>query len=483
MKKSIKKNYLFNLLYQILLLLTPMITAPYVSRVLGPDGIGQVSYTESIATYFVLFATMGITTYGQREISYVQDDRSMRSVIFWNTKVLEFIISVLVLLFYFIFIFCGNGFNDYLLFIFSLNILSVFVDVTWLFQGMEEFGKIVSRNVVFKVLSVIYIFLVVKDENDICFYAFGLCFFTFISNASLWVSVPKVIDLVSINHINPFKDFRAVVSLFIPTIAISVYTVLDKTMIGIITKNALENGYYEQALKISKMILTVVTALSSVTIPRVGFYFKKNDFNKLESLMYRAYRFVWFLCIPLSFGLIMISSNFVPWFYGDEYYEVINLLRVLAFLILAIGINNVTGMQYLVPTKRQGLFTVTVLIGAIVNFVLNCILIPRFHALGAAIASVVAESVIAIVQLIFVKDEINPIKILSASIKYFISGFLMAVVLYFIGINLLPSLTNTLILTLIGAFVYFLLLFILKDVFFLSNIGSVKKVVDGIIFK
>ena len=208
---------------------------------------------------------------------------------------------------------------------------------------------------------------------------------------------------------------KTVISLFVPTIAVQVYTVLDKTMIGMITQNDFENGYYEQAVKISKMVMTVVTALGTVMIPRIGFYFEKGDVKEVKRLMYRGYRFVWFLGIPLCLGLIMVSPKFVPWFFGEGYNKVSVLLGILSFLILAIGINNVTGMQYLIPTKRQNIFTLTVLIGAMINFAMNYILIERFAAIGAAIASVTAETVIAIVQLMIVRKEINPLEVLRGS--------------------------------------------------------------------
>ncbi|OUP22369.1 polysaccharide biosynthesis protein [Lachnoclostridium sp. An196] len=476
-KKSIKKNYIYNLSYQVLILFTPLITTPYISRVLGADGIGEVSFTESVASYFVLFATLGITTYGQREISYVQENRKKRSVVFWNTKVLEFITSTIAIILYVIFSFHQKNVN--LSLIFTLNILAVFVDVTWLFQGLEEFGKIVLRNIIVKILNIAYLFLVIRSSNDVNLYAFGLCFFTFVSNVSLWVYLPKYVDRISVKQLNPFKEIPVVISLFIPTIAISIYTVLDKTMIGIITKDTYENGYYEQALKISRMVLTTVTALGTVMIPRIGYHFERKDINEVERLMYRGYRFVWCIGTPLCLGLVMISSNFVPWFFGTGYERVSDLLKVLSFLILAIGINNVTGMQYLIPTKRQNLFTLTVAIGAVVNFILNCVLIRIFQSIGAAVASVVAETVIAIVQLVFVRHELKPMMVLKEGIHYYCAGAAMAILLYIIERFLTSSFLNTVIMIVVGAFIYFGILIIMKDEFLISNLKAVlSKVIN-----
>ena len=474
-EKSLKRNYLYNLSYQILLLFTPLITTPYISRVLGADGIGRVSYTESIATYFVLFATMGITTYGQREISYVQDNRHKRSIVFWNTKILEFTTSIVALIAYLIL--SANQEDQSIFIIFSINILAVFFDVTWLFQGLEEFGKIVLRNIFFKALNIIYIFLYVKNATDVVGYAFGLCFFTLISNISLWLYLPKYVDRVSLIRLNPFKDFPIVVSLFIPTIAISIYTVLDKTMIGIITKSSLENGYYEQALKISRMVLTLVTSLGTVMIPRIGFNFENGKTDEVKRLMYNSYRFVWFLGTPLCLGLFMVSSNFVPWFYGDGYDKVTNLLRILALLILAIGINNVTGIQFLIPTKRQNIFTLTVIIGACVNFIMNYILIKSYQSIGAAIASVTAETVIAVIQLVMIRDQINPVRVLKEGINYFIAGLFMSIGLFFLDKRFVPSILHTIILIVLGVIIYFSILIILRDEFLFSNVKNVRKTI------
>lgn len=480
--KSIKKNYIYNVSYQILVLLTPLITTPYLSRTLEADGVGTVSYAESIVSYFVLFATFGMTTYGQREVSYVQDSREKRTVVFWETKILEVITSCISLLIYLPMAIRQPNSTMYL--VLALNIVAVIANVTWFFQGMEEFGKIVLRNVIFKFINIVYIFVFVKTKEDIVIYAFGLACFLFLSNASLWFYLPKYIGKIDFNAIHPFKNIKVVISLFVPTIAVQVYTVLDKTMIGLITKNAFENGYYEQAIKISKMTLTIVTSLGTVMVPRIGSHYAKGETEIVSTLMYRAYQFVWFMGIPLCFGLLGIASNFVPWFYGDGFDKVVPLLSILGFLILAIGINNVTGIQYFIPTGRQNLFTLTVMIGAVVNFVLNLFLIHFYQSIGAAIASVVAETVIAIVQIYIVRNELSPKKIVFSSWHYFVSGTVMLVVLRIFSRFLMPSTFNTFIMIAFGALIYLGVLFIMRDSFVIRNynviIAKGKKIIKGI---
>lgn len=470
-KKSIKRNYIYNLTYQLLLIITPLITTPYISRVLGADGIGTYSYHESIVSYFVLFANIGMTIYGQREISYCQDNKEKRSAIFWDIKCLSLLTcSISILLYSMLGFMNGQG---SLFFVFMIYIISAFFDISWLFQGMEEFGKIIFRNIIFKFINIIFIFSFIKKPNDLLLYIFSMCIFTFLSNISLWLYLPKYINSINLKELNPFKNIKVILLLFLPTIAVQIYTVLDKTMIGIITQDAFQNGYYEQAMKISKIVLALVTSLGTVMIPRIGFHYSKGEYDIVRSYMYRGYKFVWFLGIPICFGLIGISSNFVPWFFGEGFDGVVPLLIILSFLVLSIGINNVTGMQYLIPTGRENIFTITVVIGAITNFVINLILIPRFQALGAAIASVVAETTIAIVQIYIVRKELKPLIILKSMTKYIIAGILMLILLVIEDMYLSPSIINTFFLVCSGSVLYFGILFGLKDEFLISNMNNI----------
>lgn len=470
-KQNIKKNYIYNLSYQILLLITPLITTPYLARILGADGVGTVSYAGSIVSYFTLFASLGTSIFGQREISYVQENWEKRSHVFWETKVFQIITGLIVLLFYISFALYQQNYIIYL--ILTFNLLAVLVDVTWFFQGMEEFGKIVFRNFIFKIINIVYIFTFVKTRGDLNVFIFGSSFFLFLSNASLWAYLPRYIEKPLWSELKPAKNLKIVITLFIPTIAIQVYTVLDKTMIGLITQSAFENGYYEQAVKISKMVLTVVTALGTVMIPRIGYHWGRGETKTVISLIYRGYRFVWFLGTFLCFSLIGTASNFVPWFFGVGYDKVITLLGILSFLILAIGINNVTGMQYLIPTNRQNLFTFTVLIGAVVNFTLNLILIHIFQSVGAAIASVVAETVIALVQLWLVRKEFSVKTVFLSGLNYFIAGGVMLGMLKYTSLKLTPSIINTFLLFLCGAVSYCVVLMFLRDSFFMDNVRIV----------
>lgn len=476
MSKSIKKNYICNVLYDILTLLTPFVTAPYLSRVLEADGIGTASFIGSIVSYFSLVASMGVGTYGQREISYVQGDIQKRSEVFWNTKVLGCCISGTTMIVYFVFALLQKK-DSTLYLIYTLSFLSIFLDIGWFYQGMEEFVKPVARNAIFKLINIGFIFLFIRNKGDLPLYILGSGIFGVLSSLSLWAYMPKYIKKVSILKLKPFKNFRIVWGLFVPSIAVQIYTVLDKTMIGLITNNSYENGYYEQAIKISKMALSVVTALGVVMVPRIGNLFANKNEELLKRYMYRGYRFVWFLGLPMCLGLIMMAGNFVPWFFGAGYEKVIPLLRILSLLIMAIGINNVTGFQYLIPTKRENIFTITVVAGACVNFTLNMVLIYFWDSVGAALASVFAETTIAVMQLVIVRKEISPLKVLQEGSHYFFAGTVMVLVLIPITSVLASSILSTVIIIICGAFTYFITLFIMQDDFFLTNARMVLHMV------
>lgn len=475
MAKSISKNYLYNLSYQILTLLTPLITTPYLSRVLGPDGIGQYSFTFSIVTYFILLANLGVANYAQREIAYERGNKQAQSRTFFEVMLLRTILVLISLIAYY-FIVSSWNVSHTIYWIQALNILAVLFDISWYFQGLEEFGKIVFRNFITRILSILMVFLLIKDSGDLNFYVALTGGMNILSGILIWAYLPQYLVHVKLSELNPFRNFIVILQMFLPTIAIQVYTVLDKTMIGLSTTDALENGYYEQAEKIVKISLTVITSLGTVTLPRIAADFASGNKEAIKKRLMKSYRFATFLALPMIMGLIATIDFIVPWFFGPGYEKVGILVKIFSGLLLAIGINNVTGVQYLVPTNRQNLFTLTVIIGAAVNFCLNLFLIPYFYSVGAAIASVMAESVIAIIQLWLVRKEFSSLQILKNSIHYLIgSGVMYACLILAISIfDPETVIVDSFVLIAFGGFIYFLTLLVLKDTFVIDILLKIK---------
>ncbi|MCR5416170.1 MAG: oligosaccharide flippase family protein [Pseudobutyrivibrio sp.] len=482
-EKNVKKNYIYNVAYQILVIITPLLTAPYVARVLGAGGIGVFSYVTAISAFFIIFATLGTSTYGQREISYVQNDAYGRSVAFWNTVAFRSTTTAIFLIIYGIFIAVVHPKWLIIYIIQFIEIINVACDTSWFFQGMEEFGKIVGRNAIFRIINLIMVFTLIKDSDDLALYAAATALITMAGHVSLWAYLPKYLVKVPRTALNPFKDTRTIIGLFLPTIAVQIYQYLDKIMIQAISSDELENGYYEQAMRITRMVLVLVTSMSTVMIPRIGHYYKEGNKAAIKNAMYKAYNFAWFLGCPLMFGLFGIAKNFIPWFYGPGYEKDIILLQIASGLSLAIAINNVTGIQYLVPTKREKLYTKTVVVGAVINFCFNLVLIPHFLSYGAAAASVIAEACIAILQLIYVRDELDIRRILGFSFKYLVSGAMMLLLLLVEGQYWPTNFVSTFIMIITGAAFYFGLLVLFKDQFFIENATSVISKIKGKIFR
>lgn len=471
--KSIKKNYIYSMVSQVLLLGSPFITIPYTSRVLNPETVGTASFVRSIANYFVLFATLGITRYACREVSYLQNDRSRRSQVFWNVKALTCITVSLNIAVFLVLAYIYARANFHLYVIASIEVITILFDVTWVYAGMESFGITVLKSMAVRVAQIIFLLTFIKSNADLPYYVGGSISMAMLGNVALWFLLPKYISRPKLKDIKPFNDFKVILQLFVPNIAIEIYTVLDKTMIGVFTGEPAENGYYEFCMKTVRMTITIVTAIAGVISPRIGFLFASKDMEQIYKYMYKSYSFMWMLGVPICIGLIGISDNFVPWFFGAGYFRVAGLIKAASLLMLATSFGNLTGAQYLIPTKRHNQFTKSVMIGAGVNFCLNLVLIPLFKAYGAVIASVIAEMSIAASQLYMIRHELKIRKIFALGKNNYIAGIIMLVFLVVIGKKLAPSVIHTFMMIFSGALVYFSVLLILRDEFFMENAKAV----------
>ncbi len=463
-KKSISRNYFYNMLYEILALILPIITTPYLARTLGAESIGIYSYTLSIATYFILFGTLGIALYGQREIAYVQDNKKKRSLIFWEVFLLKVCTMLISTMIYFV-SFCLNGQYRIYFTILLIELLTQTLDIIWFFRGIEEFKKTAIRNLIVKILFVICIFIFVKNSGDLVKYIFIVTLANLFGNVTLWLYLPKFINKIKIKELNLKKHLKPVIMLFIPQIAVQIYNILDKTMIGYIVDNKSEVGFYEQTTKITSILTTFVTSLGLVMVPRMASTFAKGDKEQLKKYMYNSFRFVFFLALPVVAGVIIVSDRFVPVFFGEGYDSIKTLIKILSPIILFIGMTNILGTQYLLPVKKQKEYTISVIIGAIINFSLNLIFIPKMLSVGASITTIIAEVSVLIVQAFFIRKEFKFFEIMKLSLKNLIATLIMIIGIIwinFIDINIYIALAVQISL---GIFIYGITLLVLKDEF------------------
>lgn len=472
-KKSVKKNYIYNLMYQILVMIIPLITTPYLSRVLGAENIGIYSYTLSITMYFILFGSLGIAMYGQREIAYVQDDKEKRSKAFYEIFIVRIItLSISLLIFYITFCLKGEYSTYYKILI--LEIIANMVDISWYFQGLEEFKKTVVRNTIVKLVSVVCIFSLVKNNSDLNKYFAIYVLSNVIGNLSLWIYLPKYTSKVKMKNLKILRHLKPTVMLFIPQIATQVYTVLDKTMIGTMIADKSEVGYYEQAQKIIKLLMTIATSLGTVMMPRIAATYSKGDKEKVREYMNTSFSFIMLLAFPLMFGIISVANKFVPLFYGSGYEKVVPLMCVISPIIVFIGLSNVIGTQYLLPTKQQSKYTFSVVIGALVNFILNIVLIKKYASIGASIATVIAEFCVTLTQFILIRNSIKFKNVLSMIYKYVIASVIMFMVSMTIGNYISSNILSIFVQVVISIVIYLGILIVMRDKMIKEGINIVK---------
>lgn len=473
-EKTVVKNYFYNAFYQVFTVITPLIVTPYVSRVLGAEGVGTFSYVQSIATYFVLFGTLGGNLYGQREIAYVQSNPDKRSIIFKEVISLRILTVLFATLLYFTW-FCRAGEHQFIYAIFGVEVLASAFDISWFFMGIQDFRKSVMRNISIKCVSLILIFTLVKDAEDVPIYVVCYAVPILISNLSLWLFLPKYITNAKTQKKITVARVIPLLGLFIPQAATEVYTVLDKTMIGLLSEGFSEVGYYEQSQKIIKVIVKIITALGLVMLPKMSELFAQNKMEQIKKNLEGAFQFVFMLGCPMMFGIAAISNNLVPWFFGSGYDKVSDLMFMIAPIIVIIGISNVIGKQYLLPSRQEKIYTASVVTGSVVNFILNLLLIPHFNAEGACIATVMAELCVTLVQAVGVWKQLPLIKYFIKGIRYILIGLAMGIIVYMVGLHMNPTYIITIIQIVVGGIVYVGILILIKDPVLLQGAHKIKK--------
>lgn len=454
------KNYLYNVVYQILLLLLPLITVPYISRVLGPELVGINSYTNSWMTFFMLVGQMGIALYGNREVAYHRENVKDRSRIFWGIELLQSITILLSLVTYVVVVLLfSTTFRRYFL-LQSLWIIAAGVDVSWYFMGMENFQRIVFRNMIVKLASVALIFLVVKDHDDLGKYIALMGLSNLVGNLTLWPYLRKEIKWVPIKLWHPFRHFYPALLLFIPTITTQVYQVVNRLMLGrMSTQNQL--GQFQNADQIVKVILAVVTASGQVMLPHIANKFSNGDIKGIRESLYNSFDFITALAIPMMFGIMAIAKPFAPWFLGPQFNDAGALMMIESPIILFIGWSNVTGTQYLMPINRTKEFTISVTLGAVVNIIANLFFIALWGAKGASLATVISEATVTIAQLMYIRGTIRRRQLFKNTWKYILSGMLMFIIVYRLASVIKMTIANLVLEVVLGAVVYVLGLFLL----------------------
>ena len=447
--ESVKKNFIYNTIYQILLVILPLITAPYISRTLGANAVGVYSYTNSVAYYFILIAMLGISNYGNRTIASVRDNKEKLNEKFSSIYTLQFILFIIAIISYVVYSLFIASENNMIFLLQTFYVVSGLLDISWLFFGLEQFKLTVFRNVVIKILTVISMFIFVKDISDLWIYTLIMSLGTFISQLYLWFYVKKFVTFKKVSFRNITENIKPIIILFIPVIAYSIYKVMDKIMLGNMS-NYSEVGYYNNAEKIINIPMGIITALGTVMLPRMSNMVANGKNDKSKQYISLSVKVVTIISSAIAFGLMGISNVFTPVFFGEGFEPSAKIIYLLSITVFFISWANVVRTQYLMPNNYDKIYVISTVIGGIVNLIINLLLIPKYAAVGAAIGTIFAEFSVMIMQVIAVRKEISVLKYIFEYMPVLIIGFCMMFIVNWLGTLIGDSIVTIVIQILVG---------------------------------
>ena len=461
------KNYLYNLSYQILTIILPIITVPYVTRIFTSEDLGNYGFYNSIVSYFSLFAMLGIGIYGTKQIAAARDVSST----FWNIYAIQLIASILALFVYVMTLLSIPKMSGIVPIILGIVLLTKMIDISWLFTGKEDFKKITLRNTMVKVAGVISIFTFIKSSEDLYLYIFLIVIFDFLGQFVMWIPAKKFIKRPSFDTKIIKKNLHPIVLLFLPQVAISLYVVLDRTLLGLLGSYS-DVGIYEQGQKLTSILLTVVSSLGAVMLPRVANLLSERKEKEAQNMVRFSFILYNLIIFPMIFGLIAINEVFIKIFLGQNFQDVKYVLYIIVFNIMFIGWTNILGYQVLVVRNKNKEFMLSTTIPAFVSVAVNIAVIPFFGYIGASITSVVVETLVFAIQWYYSRNIINKNLLFNKDLAKIICSSLVmfgAVMLCKMTLGL-DGIIGLIIYLAVGGISYLGMIFLLKTV----NIREMK---------
>lgn len=449
-RRSIKKNLAYNIFYQMVGILTPLFTSPYLSRVLGVDNLGIHSYTMSIAIYFMMFILLGIGNYGNRTIAKLNiSEKDKIEETFWSIYLFQFIMAILVISLYFIYVSYFVTEYKTIAFIQVFLVLSNAVDITWYFYGKEDFKLIVIRNTLVKVIGLFSIFLFVKSEQDLWKYTFLNGGIAFLGQLVIWKQLFEQINFRVVSLKKIFPHIKHIFLLFIPVLAISIFTNMDKSMLGIYSQIS-QVGFYENANKIIEIPKSLIAALGAVMLPRTAALIAEGKEEESKKYIEITILYTMMLSSALMFGLMAVADTFSVVFWGKEFLESGKLIKMMAPAFVFSVFGNIIRTQYLIPRSKDKDYILSLVIGAIINFIINLFLIPKYGAIGASIATVIAEFVMTFIQSYVVRKEIKILGYLKNGYIFYLFGLIMYIIINLIKQFLAENIISLILLIVVG---------------------------------
>lgn len=467
-KRSLTENLFYNMLYQIIVTVLPIITIPYVTRTLGLHANGIYSYTESIVTYFIIFGSLGTSLYGVRKVAYVCDEKEKLSKVTLEIIYLKLLLLLANLLI-FIPLLCFNSPYADIYRIYIINIIANGIDVTWFYQGIEDFKKVTIRNLFVKFAYVISLFVFINEPDDLEKYVLIVVLSALIGNSIMLVSLPSHINMHIREKLHPLYHLKECILLFVPQVMNYVYALLDRSMLGWMT-NTDNVTIYDQAQRLIRTITAILQSLGYVMMARIANLKAGNDEEGMKYYIHKSADFTTFFSIPAVFGILGVANEFIPIFLGNEYVESIPTLKLLSILVLTIPFNGVLGTQILLPMGREKEYTFATISGAITNILINLILIPQIGIKGACVSSIVAEIVVFSVSAWHARDLICIFDIVKRNLKVIFAAIVMFVFIQWVSYWQIGIVLKVIIKICGGGFIYFLLMLFWKNEILFSMI-------------
>ena len=405
--KSLIKNSLYNVIYRVLSVLYPLVTSTYVAHIILSTGVGKVAYAQNIAQYFILLAPLGLTQYGVKAIAKEKDNKTKECKTFTELFVLNAISTTLCAIVYYILV-CNIDFCDekILYYVAGLPILFNYCNIDWFYQGREEYKYITIRSLLIKLVSVVAIFVFVRDANDYVNYAV-IYSLGMVGNYVLNVINLKKMEIRFIfKGLNIKRHLKDVFVLLAAAVAIEIYTLLDTTMLGAYCEDAVI-GYYTNSVKLARIVISTITAIGAVLLPRLSYYAANGMKKECSSMVSNVASIMLYLSVPCMAGLFLLSDTIIPLFFGVSFVDAIPTFRIATLLVLVLGYSNLFGTQVLVSFDAENKMLTSTLCGAITNFMLNMLLIPRYFQNGAIMASVVSEILVTILTFYFASKYVQ----------------------------------------------------------------------------
>jgi len=457
--KNIARNFIYQSIFQIMKIVIPIITIPIVSMALGPAGIGIFNYTNSIAQYFVLVASLGVAMYGNREIALAYNRQEDISKLFWEIVVFKAILTLAVFFIYIAVVsFLPN--SNYFYFQ-SLTILAVLFDISWFFMGIEDFKLTSVSSLFVQIITFVLILLFIKDSNDVGIYILIQTAGIFVSQVLVWFFIKPYITFQKINLKKSFSHIKGSFEFFIPQVAITLYTNLNKTLLGLFI-GASAVGFYTNSLTLNTVFITIITTLDIVLLPHMSGLFAKKNVERIVELMDKTIDLQLFFSLPIMFGMLTVYDKLVPWFFGEKFLFINNVIPFFTPLIVIIPLGMAVSRQYLIPIGKVREYNKSVIIGAGINIISNLILLPTVGFFGVVISNLLAEFFVTAVRVrSFLKSTNFSFNFRRISI-YFISALAMMIITRILTNSMQASLITNIVQGLIAITLYFIFTVVMR---------------------